>query len=127
MVILLRLRHSGPGSQQLDRFRVINAVDLFGKGNGIAAGSTAKAVKALGVRVDIERRGLFAVEGAQAAIQPPLVLELHIIAHQLHDVGAAGQFFNVFVWDHGSSNDLSSLLHPSFAVQPTQLLRLRQL
>ncbi len=68
--------------------------------DGIAAHAAAKAVKALGVRVDVERGRLFAVEGAQAAIQPPLPLELHIAAHHIHDIGAAGQFLNVFVWDH---------------------------
>ena len=44
--------------------------------------------------------GLFAVEGAQAAVQPPLPLELDIVAHHIHDIGAAGQFLNIFVWDH---------------------------
>ena len=40
------------------------------------------------------------MERAQPAIQPPLALELDIAAHQVHDVGAAVEFFNVFVWDH---------------------------
>ena len=109
LVVLLRLRHPGPGRQHLDGLRVVDAVDLFGKGNGIAAGPAAKAVKALGVRVDVKGGRFFTVEGAQPAVQPPLALELHIAAHQLHDVGAAGQFLNVFVWDHGFSNDLSGL------------------
>ena len=93
-----------------DTFNImITPFDLFGKGNGIAAGPAAKAVKALGVRVDVKGGRFFTVEGAQPAVQPPLALELHIAAHQLHDVGAAGQFLNVFVWDHGFSNDLSGL------------------
>ena len=53
-VVLLRLRHTGPRCQQLNGLRVIDAVDLFRKGNGIAACAAAKAVKALGVRVDVE-------------------------------------------------------------------------
>ena len=109
LVVLLGLRHPGPGRQHLDSLRVVDAVDLFGKGNGIAAGPAAKAVKALGVRVDVKGGRFFTVERAQPAVQPPLALELHIAAHQLHDVGAAGQFLNVFVWDHGFSNDLSGL------------------
>ena len=109
LVVLLGLRHPGPGRQHLDGLRVVDAVDLFGKGNGIAAGPAAKAVKALGVRVDVKGGRFFTVERAQPAVQPPLALELHIAAHQLHDVGAAGQFLNVFVWDHGFSNDLSGL------------------
>ena len=47
---------------------------------------TAEAVKALSVRVHIEGRRFFAVKGAQAAIQTSLALELHIAAHQLHNV-----------------------------------------
>ena len=109
LVVLLGLRHPGAGRQHLDGLRVVDAVDLFGKGNGIAAGPAAKAVKALGVRVDVKGGRFFTVERAQPAVQPPLALELHIAAHQLHDVGAAGQFLNVFVWDHGFSNDLSGL------------------
>ena len=62
LVVLLGLRHPGPGRQHLDGLRVVDAVDLFGKGNGIAAGPAAKAVKALGVRVDIERGRFLAVE-----------------------------------------------------------------
>ena len=40
------------------------------------------------------------MEGAQAAIQSALPLELDIVAHHIHDIGAAGQFLNIFVWDH---------------------------
>ena len=40
------------------------------------------------------------MEGAQAAIQSALPLELDIVAHYIHDIGAAGQFLNIFVWDH---------------------------
>ena len=100
LVVLLRLRHSRAGSQHLDRLGVVDAVDAADEVNDIAAHTAAKAVKALGVRVDVERGGLFAVEGAQAAIQPPLPLELDIVAHHIHDIGTAGQFLNIFVWDH---------------------------
>ena len=99
-VILLRLRHSRAGSQHLDRLGVVDAVDAADEVDDIAAHTAAKTIKALGVRVDVERGGLFAVEGAQAAIQPPLPLELDIVAHHIHDIGAAGQFLNIFVWDH---------------------------
>jgi len=102
LVVLLRFGHSGPRRQQLDGLRVIDAVDLSDKADGIACRLTAKAVEALGVRVDIERGRFLAVEGTQTAVQPPFALELHIAAHQLYNVGAAGQFLNVFVWDHGS-------------------------
>ena len=42
-VVLLRLRHTGPRCQQLNGLRVIDAVDLVRKGNGIAACAAAKA------------------------------------------------------------------------------------
>ena len=100
LVVLLRFRHSRAGSQHLDRLGVVDAVDAADEVDDIAAHTAAKAVKALGIRVDVERGGLFAVEGAQAAIQPPLPLELDIVAHHIHDIGAAGQFLNIFVWDH---------------------------
>ena len=109
LVVLLRLRHPGAGGQHLDGLAAADIVDLFDKADGISGCLTAEAVKALGVRVHIEGRRFFAVKRAQAAVQPSLALELHIAAHQLHDVGAAGQFLNVFVWDHGFSNDLSGL------------------
>ena len=109
LVVLLGLRHPGPGRQHLDGFLCTDVVDFLDKPNGVSCRLTSKAIKALRVRIDVERRGFFAVEGAQAPVQPPLALELHIAAHQLHDVGAAGQFLNVFVWDHGFSNDLSGL------------------
>ena len=48
------------------------------------------------------------MERAEPAVQPPLALELHIAAHQFHDVGAAGKFLDVFMWDHVVLNDLSS-------------------
>ena len=102
LVILLRFGHSGAACQQLDRFRVADAVDLLRKADGIACRSTAETVKTLGIRVDIERRRFFAVEGAQPAVEPSFPLELHIAAHQLHNVSAPGQLFNIFVWDHGS-------------------------
>ena len=107
LVVLLRLRHPGTGGKQLYRLRVVDAVDLFGKADGVSACPAAKAVEALGVRVDVEGGGFLAVERAQAPVQSALPLQLHIAAHQLHDVGTAGQFLNVFVWDHGFSNDLS--------------------
>ena len=99
-VVLGGFGHPGPLGQQLDGLDVVDAVDPLGKAHRVAARAAAKAVEALGVRVDVERGGLLAVEGAQPAVEPALPLELDIIAHQLHDVGAAGQLFNVFVWDH---------------------------
>ena len=101
LVVLLRLRHPGAGCQHLDSLAVVDAVDLFGEADGIAARPAAKAVKALGVRVDVERGGLLAVERTQAAIEAALPFQLHIAAHQIDDVGAAVQLFNVLVWDHG--------------------------
>ena len=100
LVVLLRLRHPGAASQQLDGLAIADAVDLFRKGDGVAARPTAKAVKALGVRVNIERGGLLTVEGAQPAVQAALPFQLDIAAHQIHDVRPAGQLFNIFVWDH---------------------------
>ena len=100
LVVLLRLRHSRAGSQHLDRLGVVDAVDAADEVDDIAAHTAAKTIKALSIRVDVERGGFFAVEGAQAAIQPPLPLELDIVAHHIHDIGAAGQFLNIFVWDH---------------------------
>ena len=41
-------------------------------------------------------------EPGQAAIEAALPFQLHIAAHQIDDVGAAVQLFNVLVWDHGS-------------------------
>ena len=108
LVVLLRLRHTGAGSQHLDSFAAADIVDLFDKTDGISCRLTAEAVKALGVRVHIEGRCFFAVKGAQTAVQTSLTLELHIAAHQFHDVGAAGKFLDVFVWDHVVLNDLSS-------------------
>ena len=102
LVVLLRLRHPGAGCQHLDGLAVVDAVDLFGEADGIAARPAAKAVEALGVRVDVERGGLLAVERTQAAIEAALPFQLHIAAHQIDDVGAAVQLFNVLVWDHGS-------------------------
>src|SRR5699024_16189 len=75
-------------------------VDLFDKGDDVPSCPAAKAVEALGLGVDVKRRGLFVVEGAQAAVQPALPLELDITAHHLDDVAAADQLFNVFVWYH---------------------------
>ena len=108
LVVLLRLRHTGAGSQHLDGFAAADVVDLFDKADGISGCLTAEAVKALGVRVHIEGRRFFAVKGAQTAVQTSLALELHIAAHQLHNVGAAGKLLDVFVWDHVVLNDLSS-------------------
>ena len=107
-VVLLRFRHTGAGSQHLDGFAAADVVDLFDKADGISGCLTAEAVKALGVRVHIEGRCFFAVKGAQTAVQTSLALELHIAAHQFHDVGAAGKLLDVFVWDHVDLNDLSS-------------------
>ena len=108
LVVLLWLRHTGAGSQHLDGLAAADIVDLFDKADGISGCLTAEAVKALGVRVHIEGRRFFAVKGAQTAVQPSLALELHIAAHQFHDVGAAGELLDVFVWDHVVLNDLSS-------------------
>ena len=108
LVVLLRLRHTGAGSQHLDGLAAADIVNLFDKADGISGCLTAEAVKALSVRVHIEGRRFFAVKGAQTAVQPSLALELHIAAHQLHNVGAAGKFLDVFVWDHVDLNDLSS-------------------
>ena len=108
LVVLLRLRHTGAGSQHLDGLAAADIVDLFDKADGVSGCLTAEAVKALGVRVHIEGRRFFAVKGAQTAVQPSLALELHIAAHQLHNVGAAGKLLDVFVWDHVDLNDLSS-------------------
>ena len=100
LVVLLRLRHPGAASQQLDGLAIADAVDLFREGDGVAARPAAKAVKALGVRVNIERGGLLTVERAQPAVQAALPFQLDIAAHQIHDVRPAGQLFNIFVWDH---------------------------
>ena len=108
LVVLLRLRHTGTGSQHLDGFAAADVVDLFDKADGISGCLTTEAVKALGVRVHIEGRCFFAVKRAQTAVQTSLALELHIAAHQFHDVGAAGKLLDVFVWDHVDLNDLSS-------------------
>ena len=108
LVVLLRLRHTGAGGQHLDGLPAADIVDLLDKADGISGCLTAKTVKALGVRVHIEGRRFFAVKRAQTAVQPSLALELHIAAHQLHDVGAAGKLLDVFVWDHVDLNDLSS-------------------
>ena len=108
LVVLLRLRHTGAGSQHLDGFAAADIVDLFDKADGISGCLTAEAVKALSVRVHIEGWRFFAMKRAQTAVQTSLALELHIAAHQFHNVGAAGKFLDVFVWDHVDLNDLSS-------------------
>ena len=99
-VVLLRLGHAGPLGQQLDRLGITEGADLFYKGNDVAARPAAKAVKALGFRVDVKGRRFFVVEGTQPAVQPAFVLELNITAHHFHNVVAADQLFNVFVRYH---------------------------
>ena len=108
LIVLLRFRHPGAGSQHLDGFAAADIVDLFDKADGISGCLTTETVKALGVRVHIKGRRFFAVKRAQPAVQPSLAFELHIAAHQLHNVGAAGKLLDVFVWDHVVLNDLSS-------------------
>ena len=107
LIVLLRLGHTGTGGQHLDGLAAADIVDLFDKADGVPGCLAAEAVKALRIRINVKRGCFFAVEGAQAAVQPPLALELHITAYQLHDIRAAGQLLDVFMWDHGSLNDLS--------------------
>ena len=99
-VVLLGLGHPGPRRQHLDRLGVAQGVDLLDKGDDVPACPAAKAVKALRLGVDVKGRGLFVVERAQASIQPALAFELDVTAHHVHDVAAADQLLNVFVWYH---------------------------
>ena len=96
-VVFLRLGHPCPLGQKLDRLRVAEGADLFDKGYDIPACPAAKAVKALGFRIDVEGRRLFIVKRAQPAVQPALALELNIIAHHIDDVAAADQLLHIFV------------------------------
>jgi len=71
--------HAGSVCQQAQRFGEIQILHFLKKGKDVAAGGTrAEAVPILAFREDDERRGFFAMEGTQALVIAPGLLQRDI-------------------------------------------------
>jgi hypothetical protein len=66
VTFLAAQRDPGLVGEPLDRLGEAEAVDLLQDGDDVAALRAPEAVEELALRVDVERRGLLVVEGAQA-------------------------------------------------------------
>ena len=97
LVFLLRQWHSHLSGQLLDRLHIAEVGDLADEIDHIPAGTTAKAIVALGFRVDVKGRCLFVVEGAQTRVEPPAPPQLDVLAHHLGDVVAADHLLHIFM------------------------------
>ena len=100
-VILLGQGHSGAGRQLLDALDIPKVIVFAHKVDDIPRCAAAKAVKALGVRIDNEGRRFFIVEGAQPAQGAPASAQLHILADDFFNIVAANDLLYVFLRDHG--------------------------
>ncbi len=85
--LLPRDLHADAPRQVLHHLHEGAALDLHQKAEDVAALLATEAVVELALRVDVERRGLLVVEGAEALVVGPSTLELNVLPDDLHDVG----------------------------------------
>ncbi|MPM75751.1 hypothetical protein SDC9_122745 [bioreactor metagenome] len=87
-VVVVGHLHARLLGQLLHRLAKAQPGVVHQKADGVAVLATAKAVKELFGRADAERRRFLPVEGAQAHVVGARLLELHVAAHHIDDVGA---------------------------------------
>src|SRR5258708_14797867 len=89
-----------PGRQALDRLGEIEAIDLADKGDNVAARRAREAVPETASRRDMERRGLFLVERAQALQGTAAgAAQLEVLPDHFGDERAGADEFDVLVPD----------------------------
>ena len=92
--------HAEIVSEFLNRFRETQAFELHQKGNRRSMLAAPEAFKELLAGIDCERRRFFFVKRAACHPVAALVLQLHIAADHLHDVGARQNLFNKALRNH---------------------------
>ncbi|OPY85574.1 MAG: hypothetical protein A4E72_01906 [Syntrophus sp. PtaU1.Bin208] len=87
-----RKNDPGPLRQQLQSFRERRIVQAHQESEGIAFFAAAETIKHLSFPVDRERRGLFAVKGAQPQKVSPGFFQGNILRYQFDDIHPAFDF-----------------------------------